>query len=441
MSVKVSVKDFIKNVSTTLVTKEIQQAIDYCYLQGGGIVEFPKGVYPIGDIRIRSNITLLLRSGAILKGSRNMDDYFQHLDDRIEPYDYDQIEPGCWGRIDGVMRMMHKPGSRFHCSIIRGYNAENIAIIGEKDSYIDGCNCYDELGEEYYRGPHAIGLHNCKNILLKGYTIKNSGNWAHKIMWGQNIHVEDITVLGGHDGIHMRSCDDVHILKSNFFTGDDCIAGFDNTNVLVEECELNSACSALRFGGTDVLVQNCHMYGPAKYIFRGCLTKEEKITGAEPKKNIGGHRYNMLSVFTYFADKSFAIRNTPGNIVIRNCRIENADRFIHYNFSGSELWQKACPLKDITFEDITATGIRMPLNLYGDDVCRVTLKLKNVNVEFAKTKKEPQFINAANYDKIIFENINCSAICMKQWGESGTIESDRDYEIILAKEPFQTEAI
>lgn len=441
MCVKVSVKDFIKNVNTTLVTKEIQDAIDYCYLQGGGIVEFPKGVYPTGDIRIRSNITLLLRSGAILKGSRNIDDYFHHLDDQLEPYDYDQIEPGCWGRIDGVMRMMHKPGSRFHNSIIRGYNAENIAIIGEDDSYIDGCDCYDELGEEYYRGPHAIGLSNCKNILLKGYTIKNSGNWAHKIMWGQNIHVEDITVLGGHDGIHMRSCDDVHILKSNFFTGDDCIAGFDNTNVLVEECELNSACSALRFGGTNVLVQNCHMYGPAKYLFRGSLTKEEKITGAESKKNIGGHRYNMLSVFTYFADKSFAIRNIPGNIVIRNCKIENADRFIHYNFSGNEVWQKASPLKDITFENIEATGIRMPLNLYGDDSLRVTLKMKNVNVSFDETKNEPQFINAANYDKIIFENVNSSSICIKQWGETGIIESDRDFEIIQASEPFQTGAI
>lgn len=55
-------------------------------------------------------------------------------------------------------------------------DAENISIIGEKGSCIDGNNCFDAQGEELFRGPHGITFFNCSNIFLKGYTVENSGN-------------------------------------------------------------------------------------------------------------------------------------------------------------------------------------------------------------------------------------------------------------------------
>ena len=70
---------------TGIATKVIQDAIDEVFLSGGGIVEIEKGLYTIGAIRIRSNTTLYLRSGAVLKGTREPEDYNILGRDKIEP--------------------------------------------------------------------------------------------------------------------------------------------------------------------------------------------------------------------------------------------------------------------------------------------------------------------------------------------------------------------
>ena len=174
------------------------------------------------------------------------------------------------------MSFFQKIGSRWNNALIRAVFAENVAIIGEEGSVIDGADCFDEHGEEFYRGPHAIAMHHCKNITFSGYTIKNSANWAHNICYSQNIECSNVKVLAGHDGIHMSDCKNIIIKDSEFYTGDDCVAGFANINVLVSDCKLNSAYSAMRFGGTNALIRNCHIFGPGKYLFRGSLTDEEK---------------------------------------------------------------------------------------------------------------------------------------------------------------------
>ena len=58
-----------------LETAAIQGRIDDAWRKGGGTVEIGSGVHMVGTIRIRSNVTLLLRSGAVLRASRNLADY------------------------------------------------------------------------------------------------------------------------------------------------------------------------------------------------------------------------------------------------------------------------------------------------------------------------------------------------------------------------------
>jgi len=333
--------------------------------------------------------------------------------------------------------------------LIKAMHADNIAIIGEKGSCLDGQNCYDEVGEENYRGPHCINMFYCHNITLKGYTIKNSANWAHSISFCDNILVEDITVLLGHDGIHISSCDNIEIINSIFLTGDDCVAGFDNNSVTVRNCELNSACSAIRFGGRDVLFDNCHIYGPSKYYFRGSLSKEDKISGTQVSSNI---RRNMLSVFTYYSDPSLNVRKVPGNIVIKNCLIENVDRFLHYNFSGNETWQKKQPLKDIRFENIKATGISMPIHAYGTPELPITLELVNVDYSFRDGFETTDFMHVAYFDKIELKNVTINNYMgnafVKTWSEDSNFIIEnlkcavKDSELLVkAEEKFVCNAI
>lgn len=438
-----------------LQTKALQEAIDACFLQGGGIVEVPEGVFITGSIRIRSNVTLHLLKNAVIKGSRNPEDYFGYLEDEVEPLSAELITKCPWNRAENSPNkkrdydFMRIPGSRWNNGLIRAILAENIAIIGEEGSVIDGSDCYDELGEEHYRGPHAIAAYYCKNIMFKGYCVKDSANWAHSVFYSDNIHMDDVTVLAGHDGIHVTVCNNVNIENSVFQSGDDCVAGFANNNVTVRNCELNSACSAMRFGGTNVVVENCHMYGPCKYLFRGSLTVEEKKNGVRP--NTEGHRNNMLSAFTYYADFSVPINLQPGNIIIRNCRIDYADRFLHYNYSGNEMWQKNRPLDSITFENVDATDISMPFTAYGDKEVPITVKLKNVNVSLRKGFEKIDFMHVCNYEKISIENVKIEnykgEAFIKTWSDGKieikdlTCDCKTDQQVVKARETFFAEAI
>ena len=406
-------------------TEAIQGAIDQMFLLGGGEVIIPAGDYEIVSIRLRSNVTLHLLEDAHLIASRDPEAYFCIENDEIEPISREDFTEDLWEpvnvREDFDFQM--KPMSRWNHAVIKALDAENIAIVGEPGSWIDGNNCYDPKGEERYRGPHAINMHRCENIVLKGYEIHNSSNWAHAIFVCKNLHFEDITVFGGHDGIHVTTCDNIVIKNCDFQTGDDCIGGFDNQNVEVLGCKLNTACNAMRFGGTNVMVHDTLFYGPAKYRFRGGLTLEQKKAGVS-SEYIGGQGGSMLSAFTYYADFSREIRAVPGNIVIYDCEFRQTNRFIHYNFSGNEPWQRNQPLSDITFRNIKATGIRVPLTFYGDASLKGSLTLENVQVRFADGVNVP-FLYLAHYQTVTLKNVeveNLRASCIvRKWTYGGTL--------------------
>lgn len=431
MNVKTfSIVDFGAVANTeALQTEAIQAAIDACFLAGGGKVTVPAGVFRTGSIRLRSNVTLYLKSGATLKGSRDPEDYFGYLKDTVEPLPEELVTDGPWNRAEKETgkrdyRFMRIAGSRWNNAFIRAIDAQNVAIIGEEGSYLDGSDCYDELGEEHYRGPHCVGMFYCRNITLEGYSVKDSANWAHAIFHSENITLRGVTVEAGHDGAHFTVCKNVVVSDCKFYTGDDCVAGFANVNVSVRNCVLNSACSAMRFGGTNVLVEQCHIYGPCKYLFRGCLSKEEKMSGVKP--SLEGRRTNMLSVFTYYADFSVPIDVQPGNIVIRDCRVDYADRFLHYNFSGNEMWQANRPLESIRFENIKATDISMPLTAYGDPDTPITLELKNVSISLREGAETIDFMHVANYRRLSLEDLTLSNFkgetLVKAWSDGGAAE-------------------
>ena len=414
MKITVNIKDFGAEECESLQTERIQSAIDHVFMQGGGEVQIPRGTFLTGGIRLRSNITLHLLEGAVLKGSQSPEDYYScYTCDTVEPLEEGRITDAPYVHLGGIKgeteykeydenyRFRRLPGSRWNNALIRAIDAENVTIIGEKDSLIDGNNCFDEIGEEYYRGPHAITFFNCKNINFSGYSIINSANWAHNMLFCENISMEKVKVYGGHDGFDAFSSKNITIKNCEFYTGDDCVAGFGNVNVLVADSILNSSCSAMRFGGTNAVIRSCKIYGPGEYFFRGRMTPEEKRACA-PSPRPGR---NMLSAFTYYADFSMPIEEMPGNIVIKNCTFQNVDRFLHYNFSGNETWQRYYPMNDITFENIDAKGVKMALNAFGRVDLPFELTLRRVDIEFDSESVAEELIRAAYCKRIVLDKV------------------------------------
>lgn len=436
----------------------IQRAIDHCFLQGGGEVVIPAGQYRTGDIRIRSNITLRLEPGVHLMGSSDPEDYFNYLSDKLEPLEAYRITDAPYVHLETIhgetayeegkpeYRFRRLPGSRWNNAILRGIDAQNIKIIGCRDSVIDGMNCFDLQGEEHYRGPHGITLYNCHGVELRGYTIQNTGNWAHWLLFGSNIQMAEVQVLAGHDGLDIFDCTNVSVTGCEFYTGDDCVAGFGNINVYLADSILNSSCSAMRFGATNALITRCHMYGPGRYCFRGSLTDAEKAASAPSQA--AGHRTNMLSAFTYYADYSMPIPELPGNICITDCRFDNADRFLHYNFSGNETWQRYRPLDSIEFRDIIATGVAMPLTAYGREGEELSLTLRDIQVSLKDTMAAESFIHAAHFRRLQLENVTVTGklgCLVKTWSDGDislkNVTCCAGLEIQKAEEPFFSNAI
>lgn len=395
-----NITDFNAIPGEKLCTREIQNAIDACFASGGGEVVIPKGDFVAAGLRLRSNVTLHLLEDAHLIGSIDPGDYFAYLDDEVEPIPTEvrgMLTPTAFPECPS--RSAH-PYDSWNNAIIRVISAENVAIIGERGSLIDGRNCFDEKGEERYRGPHPINIWFAKDVTLEGYTVKDSGNWAHAIQNSQNITCRRVTVLGGHDGFDVRTCDNVTVEDCIFRTGDDCIAGFDNINVTVRRCIFDTACSILRFGGRNVLVEDCQGVAPSTYGFRGSLSQEKKRERADTDDSC---RHNCLTVFLYYSDRRAVIREPAGAVKFKNCKFKNADGIIDIPYG--HVWCCNGSVEDVTFENCVFDGIVKPCTLTPPADEPLSLQFKDCKISTADSFGDFPIIDSKNMKNIVFDNV------------------------------------
>ena len=387
----------------SLCTQAIQAAIDACFLAGGGEVVVPTGTYLTGGVRLRSNVTLHLMKNAVLLGSLCPEDYMGYIDDTVEPIpmeERDQPVPTIHPDLDRSKKTSAYPYSRWNNAIIRAIKAKNIAIIGEMGSEINGQICYDPLGENGERGPHPINMWYCENVELKGYTVRDSANWAHAIQNSRNIHIDGVTVLAGHDGFDARTCDDILVENCVFRTGDDCIAGFDNINMTIRNCVFDGACSMLRIGGTNILVERCLGISPATYAWRGSLSKWER---ANRMPTTPAARHEANRVFMYYCDYRAKVRQTPGNICFRDCYFKNPKQLMRVDWGHK--WACNRSLADVRYENCIFDGLIKPTELNCPEEEPVSVHFKNCTMVASKGGEALPFITGVNVKQIKLERV------------------------------------
>jgi hypothetical protein len=372
----------LKPEGSSLMTEIIQKAIDSCEKSGGGIVRFLKGTYYSGTILLKSNVTLQLDKGVLIKGSDKYPDY------RNDAFLY-------------------------------GRDLTGISIIGE--GIIDGVDCYNPKGEEGFRGPHCIRLINCKRIKLEGFTIKNSANWAVNCRHCSEGNVINVTILGGHDGLHTRFCDHFTVTGCDFRTGDDAFAGNDNKDFLITSCSINTSCNGFRMGCLNLTVQKCRLWGPGEYM--------HKIQ----KRN------NMLSAFVHFSPKDENPVLQSGNWIIKEVTVENVDQFYMYNFRNG-LWQTGQPVSSVNFENVKASGLLGAFYIEGDTgrlfklrilnssfAVRENTQIRSEKFEGAKLQSS-EFFHAEKFDRISLERVT-----FIKHEESPLISFESGNEIIIKR--------
>jgi polygalacturonase len=202
--VKLNIRDFgATGDGTTKDTVAIQQALDRCWVLGGGEVIVPAGNYLTGAIALKSNTLLRLEKDSVLTGTSDFADYpvmqvrwegkwIQGRTGLIYAIDCNNIGISGPGKIAGSHALGGRPSPQNplrHPALVEPIGCTNIL--------------FEDFSADYFL-MWAIHPTYCENVIIRNLTIRNSG--------------------GNGDGIDIDSCKHVFIDSCDIATGDDCIA-------------------------------------------------------------------------------------------------------------------------------------------------------------------------------------------------------------------------
>jgi len=191
-----------KGDGKTLDTPAINNAIDAASRAGGGIVFFPAGTYLCHSIHLKSHVTLHLGPGATILAA-----------DAIAPGEhgggYDLAESNQpW---ENYQDFGH---NHWHNSLIWGEGLENVAIVGSGLIWGKG------LSKGYGPGPvaeqpgvgnKAIALKNCRNVLLRDFSILHGGHFGILATGVDNFTIDNLTIDTNRDGMDIDCCRNVRV--------------------------------------------------------------------------------------------------------------------------------------------------------------------------------------------------------------------------------------
>lgn len=252
-----------KNDTGVSNTKAIQAAINAC--TDGGTVYVPKGTYISGALFLKSNMTLYIEKGGVLKGSATPEDYLPMILNRFEGWE------------------MKTYASLLNAGTLNRngtYNVKNLRITGGGTVSGGGKRLGDAMIKANgirSRG-RLILLMNCQDVSISNLTITEPPCWTIHYLYSDNVTCHNLNIITKNirngDGIDPDSSTDSYIFNCTFDTGDDCIAiksgknpeGFfiarPTRNVRITDCNFIrghgiSIGSEMSGGVSDVLVQDC----------------------------------------------------------------------------------------------------------------------------------------------------------------------------------------
>lgn len=284
----------------TLNTKAIQKAIDAC--TPGGTVLIPEGNFLSGALFLKSNMTLHIADGGVLKGSTNPDNYLPMLKNRFEGWELESFASLLnAGELD-------RSGK---------YNITNLTIRGKGVIRGGGETLAKPIIEKFglrSRG-RLICLMNCNNVNIQGLTIENSPCWTIHYIYSKNITCHDLDISStaeNGDGIDPDSSTDSYIFNCTFNTGDDCIAiksgknpegyyiGKPSKNIFISDCNFidghSIAIGSEMSGGVNnVVIRDCNS-GNLRYGLQVKATKDRGgyVTGIK----VSNCMLSRITVFT-----------------------------------------------------------------------------------------------------------------------------------------------
>ena len=346
----------------------INKAIDACNKAGGGTVFVPSGFYTTGSIHLKSNVTLAIDNGAILKAMPGVMDPWEP-----NPNDEGLMDPAYY---------------HWEASLIWGKNLENVKIYGP--GTIDGTALTRSSKVKKGTGDKGIALKLCKNVEIRNLNIKKGGHYAILATGCAGLLIDNVTIKTDRDGLNLSQCKDVLVANCHIDAvryedgrpagGDDAIKlGSDLSlgkaraceNITVRNCFLASGCNTLQFGTETV--------GAFKNIrFENIRILRAGKAGISITSNDG----SVLDGINY---KDIRMEKTFAPIFIKISDVARVPKSMY----------KRGAIRNITFENITATDCfsyvknrQMPSIIWGKPGSPVE-NIKFINVRITEKGGHP----------------------------------------------------
>ena len=240
----------------TLDTTPINRAIETAAAGGGGLVRFPPGTYLTFSIHLKSNVHLFIEQGATILAAESP-----------KPGDatgynggvYDPAEPNApW---EPYQDYGH---NHWHNSLIWGEDLHDVSITGPGLIYGKGLSFGSNgvrgdyptyIAEQAGVGNKAIALKNCRNVLLRDFSILKGGHFALLATGVDNLTIDNLTVDTDRDGFDIDCCQNVRV--SNCTVN----SPWDDAIVPKSSYALGYARPSRNMTITDCFVSGCYQLG------------------------------------------------------------------------------------------------------------------------------------------------------------------------------------
>jgi hypothetical protein len=289
----------VTNVKTAGVnsdpTKDQTAAIQ-TLLDKGGVVYFPAGIYRAGTLCLRSDTTLYMAAGSMLKA----------VDDE----------------------------SALATEFIAIYNVRNVKVLGFGTIDANGRVAYGH-------NVHNVNITAGKNVLFEDVLFQNSNSWAIHIRKSGHFTARNVKVFSGKDGFDPDSSRDVLIDSVFVVSIDDAVAvknrfpddpdGRVTERVKVRDSIVSSTKSALKIGTEtrgpvrDIDFENCDIYdgerGIVLYARDGGPV--ERVTWRDIRMSMIDWTLEKNSGRLFHLTIDYRSKNSRVSTPVRDCLIEN----------------------------------------------------------------------------------------------------------------------
>jgi hypothetical protein len=318
----------VDNTGATVVTTKVQSAIDAASGATQNILYVPPGKYTVGELWLRSNMTLYLAAGSVLYGSGATADFVT-------------------SNTSGVNIESCQHG------MIRMYMIKNTKVLGR--GVIDGNG--KAIRAQNDTKVNLFKIEQSSNILIDGILVRDPSFWNTLVYRSDMVTIQNYKVVNcrpttttynNTDGVNFDESTNGKLTNAFLYTGDDSMAtkneepsGTINTKNIVHDkivCYSNSVCAKV---GTKTMGQTID----------GVVFSNIDVVKAGRALNIDAY-------------DTATVQNTR----YENIRIEAADTsMIDLSSDMPPTWRTAANtsiIKDTYFINV-ASDVKQPITLHG----------------------------------------------------------------------------